>query len=744
MIKHVAQSVLARFFARFFWMLTQISPGRSLRLCTWFGAIAILSSAIVSFPHLAWAQPSQPENAQAQLISEVKTIQAGKPFWVALQLKLRPEWHVYWKNPGDSGSAASIQWNLPPGFQAGELVFPYPKRIPVEPLMNFGYEDEVYLLTQITPAAQVASSPITLRAQAEVLVCKLECIPEQKTLTLTIPVANTVPTKDPAWTDALTRTRQAHPQPSPWESSFAMDDKDLTLFVNAPGLAAGQLKQVEFFPNKDGIIQNAAPQRLTVGQERITLQIERGYQEKQDLVEGLVVIQEVSDGKTNSQAFAIQAKPQSATAAPSSANNTEVANFPIWQALLLALVGGVVLNLMPCVFPVLSLKVLTIAQQSQHNPRQARLSGFAFTAGVLASFALVAGVLLVLRSLGQQIGWGFQLQSPVFVLVMAYVLFAVGLSLSGVFTVGASIMGLGHSLTAKPGYGGEFFTGVLATVMATPCTAPFMATAVSVALVQPAPVAIAILLTLGLGLALPYLIISLTPALRRFLPKPGAWMETLQQVLAFPMYGAAAWLVWVLTLQAGTNGLAIALVGIILIGFAAWLHQKTQLSKTLWRRVGLVGSLAAIAIVLTLTPLVNTTTPSSSSTQANTQASSANNSVWIAYTPSQLDKLRQSKQPVFINYTAAWCITCLVNERIALSQPEVLAAFQQKGVALVKADWTNRNADITQSLSNFGRSGVPLYVLYPAGLDQTKPVILPQVLTPDLVRDALASVSVSS
>jgi len=217
-------------------------------------------------------------------------------------------------------------------------------------------------------------------------------------------------------------------------------------------------------------------------------------------------------------------------------------------------------------------------------------------------------------------------------------------------------------------------------------------------------------------------------------------METLQQVLAFPMYGAAAWLVWVLTLQAGTNGLAIALVGIILIGFAAWLHQKTQLSKTLWRRVGLVGSLAAIAIVLTLTPLVNTTTPSSSSTQANT----ANNLVWTAYTPSQLDKLRQSKQPVFINYTAAWCITCLVNERIALSQPEVLAAFQQKGVALVKADWTNRNADITQSLSNFGRSGVPLYVLYPAGLDQTKPVILPQVLTPDLVRDALASVSVSS
>ncbi|MBM0742047.1 thioredoxin family protein [Phormidium sp. CLA17] len=747
MIKHVAKSFIAASFTHLFWRL-QVTPLRSLRLCSWLGASAILFSAIVSLPQSAWAQPSQPENAQAQLISEVKTIQAGSPFWVALQLKLRPEWHVYWKNPGDSGAAPSIQWTLPPGFQAGELVFPYPTRIPVEPLMNFGYEDEVYLLTEITPTAQVASKSITLRAQAEVLVCKLECIPEQKTLTLTVPVAPTASTKDPAWTDAFTRTRQAHPQTSPWESSFAVDDKDLTLFVNAPGLAAGQLKQVEFFPDKDGVIQNAAPQRLTVAQDRITLQIERGYQEKQDLVEGLLVVQEGSDGKTNVQAFTIQAKPQSINAANAanaetpSKSRTEVANFPIWQALLLALAGGVVLNLMPCVFPVLSLKVLTIAQQAQQNPRQARFSGLAFTTGVLASFGLIAGALLILRSLGQEIGWGFQLQAPVFVLLMAYVLFAVGLSLSGVFTVGASIMGLGHSLTAKPGYSGEFFTGVLATVMATPCTAPFMATAVSVALVQPTPVAIAILLTLGLGLALPYLVISLTPALRRFLPKPGAWMETLQQILAFPMYGAVAWLVWVLTLQVGTNGLAIALVGIILIGFAAWLHQKTQVARSVWRRVGLVGSLAAIAIVLTLTPLVNSSVPSSSSTQS-VDPSSANSSVWAAYTPSQLDQLRQSKQPVFINYTAAWCITCLVNERIALSQPEVLAAFQQKGVALVKADWTNRNAEITQSLSKFGRSGVPLYVLYPNGLEQSEPVILPQVLTPDLVRDAVASVSVS-
>jgi thiol:disulfide interchange protein len=738
MIKHIAKSGGAALSECFWGMWTQMK-----RLVLGLGAIAIFSSAILSLPNPLWAQPTPSENAQAQLISEVKTIQAGSPFWVALQIKLRPEWHIYWKNPGDTGAAPSVKWTLPSGFQAGTFLFPYPKRIAIDPLMNFGYEDEVYLLAQITPTEPIASDTITLRAQAEILVCKVECIPEQKTLALTVPVATTVPVKDSTWADAFTRTRQAHPQDAPWKSSFEINDKDLTLLMHAPGLAAETLKQVVFFPNQDGIIQNAAPQRLTVESQRIKLEIERGYQEKQAVVEGVLVMETASDAKIHRQAFTIQAQPASAPAAAASKQQAEVANLPIWQALLLALGGGVVLNLMPCVFPVLSLKLLTIAQQAQQNPRQARLSGLAFTAGVLASFALVAGALLILRSLGQQIGWGFQLQSPVFVLLMAYLLFAVGLSLSGVFTVGASIMGLGHHLTAKPGYRGEFFTGVLATVMATPCTAPFMATAVSVALVQPASVAIAILLTLGLGLALPYLIISLTPALRRFLPKPGAWMETLQQVLAFPMYGAVAWLVWVLTLQAGTNGLAIALVGIILIGFAAWLHQKTQLSSPLWRRVGLVSSLATIAIVLTMTPLINSKMSSPSSV-ASMSGNPANQSVWVAYTPSQLDRLRQSKQPVFINYTAAWCITCLVNERVALSQPEVLAAFEQKGVALVKADWTNQNADITQSLSKFGRSGVPLYVLYPAGFEQSEPIILPQVLTSELVRDAVSKVSVSS
>lgn len=644
------------------------------RWLVWTMAVAIIWCAISSAVDVAWAAPSKSSNLQAQLVSEVKAIQPGTPFWVALQLKIRPGWHVYWKNPGDSGAAPMVQWTLPNGFKAGELVFPYPERLPVGPLMNFGYKDEVYLLAEVNPTTKLsAGSPIALRAKADILVCEVECIPEQVTLALTLPVAANAAVMEPTWAEAFARTRLALPQPSPWQTSFTLDEKNLTLYVDAPLLQAGQVEEVQFFPDKDGLIQNAAPQNLTVGNDGITLKLERGYQETVNTVEGMLVVREKLDNQTSQKAFTVQAKLRETSSSSNlGADKAERANSPLWQTLWLALAGGVILNLMPCVFPVLSLKALNIAQQAQQSPQQARLQGLVFTAGVLVSFALVAGVLLILRGLGQQIGWGFQLQLPVFVLLMAYVLFAVGLSLSGVFTFGASLMGLGHRLTSQSGYAGEFFTGVLATVIATPCTAPFMATAVSVALVQQPQSAIAILLTLGLGLALPYLLLSFTPALRRFLPKPGAWMETFQQILAFPMYGATAWLVWVLTQQAGTDGLAVALGGMILIGFAVWLHQKTQMSNQFWRRVGLVGSLAAIALALTLTPLVHNTSPLADRVSNLT---ATHKLLWKPYTPEQLENLRSSREPVFINFTASWCITCLVNERVALSQPEVIAAF---------------------------------------------------------------------
>jgi thiol:disulfide interchange protein len=712
------------------------------RLVIWLLAGILACGAFCGLPEPVWAKPFKSDRTEVQLISEVKTIQPGTPFWVGLQFKPRPGWHTYWRNPGDSGAPTRIDWTLPNGFKAGELVYPYPERMPIGPLMNFGYKGENLLLTELTPPANLpAQQPVTLQAQASWLVCEVECVPEEASFTLTLPVTPDAPTIDSSWADAFAKTRQALPQPSPWTVTFQPEPNNLVFRVNAPELKAGQIEQVSFFPDRDGVISNAAEQTVAFDDKGLTLRVAQGNQAAPDKVEGVLVVREKLDSQTTTQAFTIAAQPAKTSAATSPASVPATVN--IWNTLLLALLGGIVLNLMPCVFPVLSLKALGIAQKAQQSTRQARMHGLAFTAGVLASFAVVVGVLLVLRGLGQQIGWGFQLQSPAFVLVMAYVLFAVGLNLSGVFVVGASIMGLGQGLASKSGYVGEFFTGVLATVMATPCTAPFMATAVSAALTQPAPVAIAIFLTLGFGLALPYLVISFTPALRRYLPKPGAWMETFQQLLAFPIYGAVAWLLWVLTLQTGTDGLGVALAGLLAIAFAAWLYHKTQTSRQFWRQVCLVGSLSTLVLALTLTPLVeNSPAPNSQATNSGTTNPSTKSGLaWQPYTSDQLERLRQSGQPVFVNFSAAWCVTCLMNERVALSQPEVISAFQEKGVALVKADWTNRDTAITEALNKFGRSGVPLYVLYPRGLDQGEPVILPQVLAPATVQDALKQVS---
>lgn len=702
-------------------------------------AVILACVSFCWFPQSVWAQPFKSDRTEVQLISEVKTIQPGTPFWVALQFKTRSNWHTYWRNPGDSGSPTQVDWTLPNGFQAGNLVYPYPERMPIGPLMNFGYKGEHLLLTEITPPANLSTTqPVTLQAKAFWLVCDVECVPEEASFALSVSVTSNAPTVDAAWVDAFAKTRQALPQPSPWNVTFQQEQTDLVLRVNAPELQAGQIEQVSFFPDQDGVISNAAEQTVAFDDKGLSLRVARGYQASLDQVEGVLVVRENLDNQTTTQAFTIAAQ----QAATSPASTPASVPFSFWHTLLLALLGGIVLNLMPCVFPVLSLNALRIAQKAQQSPQQARMHGIAFMAGVLVSFITMVSVLLVLRGLGQQIGWGFQLQSPIFILVMVYVLFAVGLNLSGVFMVGASIMGLGQGLASKSGYVGEFFTGVVATVMATPCTAPFMATAVSAALTQPTPVAIAIFLTLGFGFALPYLVISFTPALRRYLPKPGAWMETFQQLLAFPIYGAVAWLLWVLTLQAGTDGLAVALTGLIAIAFAAWLYQKTQTARNLWRRVCFVGSLSTLVLALTIAPLVgNSPIPSSQVINSGTTNLSESALAWKPYTPEQLETLRQSTQPVFVNFSAAWCVTCLVNERVALNQPEVIGAFEQKGVALVKADWTNRDTAITEALSKFGRSGVPLYVLYPRGLDQGEPVILPKFLAPATVQDALKQVS---
>ncbi|NEO15603.1 MULTISPECIES: protein-disulfide reductase DsbD domain-containing protein [unclassified Moorena] len=696
------------------------------QLLTWIIALALTLSTTLLPIAPASANPVQTENVEVQLISEVINIQPGTPFWVGLHFNIRPGWHTYWRNPGDSGLGATLKWTLPPGFEVGDIVWPYPQRLPLEPLMNFGYEEDVTLLSQITPPANLATpDSLQLRVKADWLVCKVNCIPEEGTLNLTLPITSRPPLVNQQWTQVFEQARQALPKPSPWKVTVTIEPQDLTLQVEAPEMEEAQIQEVTFFPHQDGIISNPAPQIAELNQDGISLRLQRGYLRKLDPITGVLVIRESLDNQSVVQAFTIEAAVSNEIG-----KTAPTPTQPRWEVLLLALLGGIILNLMPCVFPVLSLKALNIVQKSQKSPKQVRRHAIAFTAGILVSFTVVASVLLILRSLGQQIGWGFQLQSPVFVTLMAYLMFAVGLSLSGVFIFGASIMGIGQRLTTRSGYIGEFFTGVFATVVATPCTAPFMATALGVALTQSVPIAIAIFEMLGLGLALPYLAISFTPGLQRILPKPGAWMETFQQFLAFPMYAATAWLIWVLAQQTGTNGLAAALAGLILIAFATWLHQKTRLLPPLGKHLGSICALVALGFSLSLAQ-ISTTTPTALTHNQNQGIK------WQPYTAERLVKLRQSGSPVFLNFSASWCITCLVNDRVALNQPETIAAFESKKIALLKADWTNRDPAITKALESFGRSGVPLYVLYPPDSEFTQPIILPQILSPEQVQRAI-------
>ncbi len=401
------------------------------------------------------------------------------------------------------------------------------------------------------------------------------------------------------------------------------------------------------------------------------------------------------------------------------------------EALLLAIAGGIVLNLMPCVLPVLSIKALSLVRHAQSAPREVRLQGLAYAAGVLVSFAVIAGALIGLRAAGAEIGWGFQLQSPVFLTLMIYVLFAVGLSLSGVFTFGDSVAGVGSGLASREGYSGSFFTGALATLVATPCTAPFMAAAIGFAITQPWYVSFAVFEAIGVGLALPYVLLAFSPGARRFLPKPGAWMNSFKQLLAFPVYGTAVWLAFVLASESGSIGITAALAGLVLIGFAAWLYEAVRLGEGRGRLAGLLVSAIAVvgAVALVELPDDESVAPSAAAQTADTGGTA-----WQPFTQARLDSLRAEGKPVFVDFTADWCITCKVNERVALGDPAVKQAFSSGGIVTLRGDWTRRDAAITHVLEANGRGGVPLYVFYPKS---GNPVILPQILTADTVLSGL-------
>jgi thiol:disulfide interchange protein DsbD len=681
------------------------------------------------------------EQVSAQLLASANAASPGETLWLGVQQKIIPHWHTYWINPGDSGIPTRIDWHLPAGISASAIQWPLPSRFALGPIINYGYADEVTLLTSVAiPAYISVGETLPLSATVSWLVCEEICIPQKVELALTLPVV--APGQTKTINPLIDAARAQLPQPSAWPLRLEPRANGFTLRVVGAAAQLQSATEITFFADEWGRVEHGAEQTHRVDGNDVLIELTAGEKALApgDALSGVLVVGERSDKGTVRSGFSVRSV-FSAPGAGTSLTNTSVevpittaTDLSLLPAALLAFLGGVILNLMPCVFPVLSIKALSLLKHNNYTARQTRLQGVVYTGGVLASFAGLALLLIVLKAGGTQIGWGFQYQSPLFVVLVAYLLFAVGLSLSGVFTLGASVAGVGSTLAERPGYTGSFFTGVLAAIVATPCTAPFMGAAIGYALAKPPLQLLAVFVSLGLGLALPYLLLTWWPLLRRHMPKPGAWMEWLKQALAFPMYAAAVWLVWVLAQQAGPNAIAFALAGIVIIAFAAWIFQNTRSGNAGTRHIG--SGIAVAALVLAV---VSGYTGVANSTSAQVIAATGDKN-WEAYSQQRLQNLRAQGKPVFVNFTAAWCISCLVNDRVALQQASVVGAFREQGIAYLKGDWTNQDREISAKLAEFGRSGVPLYLFFPAGVN-TEPLVLPQILTPDIVLSAITSSS---
>lgn len=692
--------------------------------------LSLLLLAVMSSPVSADVAASvQTQNVTAQLLSEAAVAQPGQRIAVLLHQTIRPGWHTYWRNPGDSGQPTQIKWQLPEGVTVSPIEWPTPEAIRVGPLVNYGYSNQVGLLSYLTlPSSWQAGQPLQITAEANWLVCEHECIPESGTFTLSLPTAMT---SVPAVTHAalFSAARESQPQALKWPARLSVADGALNLHLALPRATAQQVRTAQFFPAEWGAIDHAAAQTVQVLDDGLLISTRKGELPGPGQPRGIVTLT-LGDGEEASrQSYLLDDTAPAATNAGASPDAVPVS---VALILLSALLGGALLNLMPCVFPILAMKALSFVGHAAASPRERVSGGLAYAAGVLLSFTALGGVLLALKAAGNTIGWGFQLQNPITVAVLAYVLFAAGLNLSGVFDIGGRFMGVGTGLADRAGFAGSFFTGVLAAVVATPCTAPFMATAVGVALTQPTWVALSTFLMLGLGLALPYLLLTWFPAVARALPRPGAWMNTFKHLLAFLLYISAAWLVWVLAQQSGADGVFVVLLGCIAIAFSVWLAQLKTLRP--WtHRMRHAALLVVIVAGVWFTATLRLTQVEVSATQTAYSIQ--------PFSESALNELRAQGKPVFLNMTAAWCITCKVNERIALSGAAFQEALRSGGYAYLKGDWTRQNPEITRLLATFGRAGVPLYVVYPA---QGEPYVLPQVLTESIVVEALARPALSA
>ncbi len=664
-------------------------------------------AALTAQPSLA--STAKTDNVSAALEPDIVTIAPGGQFYAVLDMRIRKNWHTYWLNPGDAGEPTRIDWTLPEGLQAGDILWPVPRTIALGPLVNYGYQDEAVFLVPMTVSADLKpGQTLAVTAHATWLVCEEICIPEDGTFHFTVKTG-TQTVYDPKWHKiALNALAHMAKPDARIIASAGLKGDVLSYSFAGPGLE--KAKAPYFFPIDTGAVRHAEPQRLTRGPNGFTLWTKPGFRAREGLKGPVAGILKLKDRAISLSAVPGPAPQGTGAAAPPHAGPGSTAAGGLWLALLFAFIGGVILNLMPCVFPVLAMKTMGFVKRAHDETAEIRRHGALFMAGVLVSFLVLAGLLIALKAGGQQIGWGFQLQYPPFVAALALLFFVLGLMLLGYIRFGGGFMGLGSSLAQKGGNAGAFFTGVLAVVVASPCTAPAMGWALGYTLTQGPGPTLAVFAALGLGFGAPFFALSVFPGLLRLLPRPGDWMVRFGQLMAFPMFAAAIWLVWVLDGQAGAIGVAAVLAAMALIGFAAWAARGGRVGKTS----------TVIALLLTIAVLW---------TGLNGKdASALEPQPWA---PGLAQQLRDQGHVVFVDFTADWCLTCQVNERVALSSKKVQRAFKKANAVYLVADWTNRNDNIAKALARHGRAGVPLYLVYRPG--ESEPQVLPQLLTEGLV-----------
>jgi len=666
------------------------------------------------------------DQVNASLVSPHSAVAPDSTFTAALRLEHKDHWHTYWINPG-TGYPTSIEWDLPEGWSASEIQWPAPIIIRDSHGMitGNGYEGVTYLPLAITvPAAAKIGSTVTLKGHADWLMCADVCIPGDAPIELTLAIAASHSGFDTPHAEAMKADLYSLSK-LPNGATVSAEKNGETITLKLSGYE-GAIENPWFFAS-DALVQFDLPQttdQSTNGELVLTLPVSEFYDGAGDRLVGVLRQDGSWDRERNIPGLIIDVAFGSISAAGEAASNAApvAATGSILGTLALAFVGGLILNLMPCVFPVLGIKIMGFVNQAGEDRRKVALHGWVFSLGVLSSFWCLAAVLAVLRAGGDQLGWGFQLQSPVFVFVLAAVMLIFAMAMSGVFEFGLSATGVGAKLQSKDGLTGSFFTGVLATVVATPCSAPFLAPALGAALALPTAQSFLVFTFIAVGLSMPYLLLSLFPGAVKVLPRPGAWMETFKEVMAFPLYATVGYLVWVLAGQTTESGSLMVIFGLTVVALAVWFYGRyaTPGANSGQRRKGIIGGLVLLVAGTAL---------------GWPQAPSENDLVWEKWSPEAIRTAQAEGRPVYVDFTARWCATCQTNKKIVFGSDEIQQTFRDQNVLMLKGDWTNRDPAITAELERWGRSAVPFNLVYLP--DTTEPLILPELLTPGIVLDAL-------